>query len=184
MSTTASRPTRLRGGVLALMCLGVVAYLGASCTWNPDIDTRSATQGLPNTKVDLIADAWRLDVPASNPKLAATASAASASPEGGPSASGVTIDFHADGTVSGRAPCNSFDGSFTVDGDSVTIAKIAATMMACEEPVMDDESTLLEALEAEHHVKFSADHDTLTLTGTSPGNAETRLVFGSYDPYE
>ena len=159
--------------VAALLCL-VAATAVASCTWNPDVDTRSATQGLPNTKVDLVENAWRLDPEASTLKLQSVV----ATDENRP-----TIDFHPDGTVSGRATCNSFHGTFTVDDDSVTIEKLATTLLACEEPVMDDETAFVRALESEHHVKFSADHDTLTLTGSLPSTGKTRLVFASYDPY-
>jgi heat shock protein HslJ len=152
-----------------VVCLltGVVL---ASCTQNPDVDTRSATQGLPNTKVDLVAGAWRLDSAASMPKLGSVAA----------DATEPTLDFHADGTVSGRGPCNTFRGSFEVDDDAVTISKIQMTTMACEDAVMDDETVFHEALADVDHVKFSADHHTLTLTG---GDG-TRLVFASYDPYE
>lgn len=170
-----TRRSRVRVSGLAA-CLVTVVVL-ASCTWNPDVDTRSATQGLPDTKVDLVENAWRLDPEASTPQLTATASATSAT-------GGVTIDFHADGTISGRAPCNAYHGTFTVDDDSVTIANIASTLMGCEDAIMDDETAFVRALESEHHVKVSADHDTLTLTGTLTDTGETRLVFASYDPYE
>lgn len=171
MTRTAPRPRRRRRGVFALTCLLVLTCLSASCTWNPDVDSRSATQGLPNTKVDLVADAWRLDAASSTPKLESVAGADATEP---------TLDFHADGTVSGRGPCNTFRGDFEVDDGSVTISKIQMTMMACEQAVMDDETAFHEALSKARDVEFSADHDTLTLTGPDG----TRLVFASYDPYE
>jgi heat shock protein HslJ len=42
-----------------------------------------------------------------------------------------TINFAADGTVSGTAACNSFTGTYTVSGDALTIKQGAMTQMAC-----------------------------------------------------
>ncbi len=156
--------------VVAWLLAGVVL---ASCTWNPDVDTRSATQGLPNTEVDLVEHAWRLDAASSTPRLKSLV---------GGDAGAATLDFHADGTVSGHGPCNSFHADFDVDGDddTLTITKVAATTMACGDAAMDDETAFHEALELIGHAQFSADHDTLTLTGAGG----TRLVFASYDPDE
>ena len=53
-----------------------------------------------------------------------------------------------DGTASGLGGCNNFTGPYEVDGDSLTIGPLAATMMACEEPRMTVEATYLQALEA------------------------------------
>jgi heat shock protein HslJ len=53
-----------------------------------------------------------------------------------------------DGTASGLGGCNNFTGPYEVDGDSLTIGPLAATMMACEEPKMTVEATYLQALEA------------------------------------
>ncbi len=43
----------------------------------------------------------------------------------------ITLEFGADGTVSGNATCNSYNGSFTTDGDSLSIGQLATTRMAC-----------------------------------------------------
>jgi heat shock protein HslJ len=43
----------------------------------------------------------------------------------------ITLVFGADGTVSGNATCNTYNGSFTVDGDALTIGPLATTRMAC-----------------------------------------------------
>jgi putative lipoprotein len=46
-----------------------------------------------------------------------------------------TIDFGTDGTVSGSAGCNTFNGTYTVDGSSISFGPLASTKMAC--PVAD-----------------------------------------------
>lgn len=54
-----------------------------------------------------------------------------------------------DGQVSGRAGCNQFSGSYTLDGDRLVIgASMASTMMACPEPLMQQEQAVIAALTA------------------------------------
>jgi heat shock protein HslJ len=62
----------------------------------------------------------------------------------------LTAEFGKDGTLSGSAGCNSFTGSYKVDGDKITIGPLASTMMACDQPegVMDQEAQYLAALQS------------------------------------
>jgi heat shock protein HslJ len=53
-----------------------------------------------------------------------------------------------DGSASGFGGCNTFRGGYEVDGDSIAIGPLAATLMACEEPKMAAEGAYLLALEA------------------------------------
>ena len=46
-----------------------------------------------------------------------------------------TIMFGTDGTVSGSAGCNTYNGTYTVDGSSISFGPLATTKMAC--PVAD-----------------------------------------------
>lgn len=133
-----------------LLILGVVCVIGAaSCSSrNDDVDTRSATQGLPNMKVELIAKSWTLNAAASKPALGNAK---------------VTIEFAADGTVSGQGPCNRYHGSVDYGDDTVTISQVASTMMACEGDAMANEATFHKALQTTHRVSFDDGHDTLTL---------------------
>ncbi len=57
----------------------------------------------------------------------------------------ITAEF-AGGQVGGSAGCNRYFASYQVDGDSLTIQPIGSTMMACEPPVMEQESAYLAAL--------------------------------------
>ncbi|NKQ37184.1 MAG: META domain-containing protein [Chloroflexi bacterium] len=59
----------------------------------------------------------------------------------------ITAVFHEDGSLSGTAGCNTYNTSYTVDGDNISIPDlIATTMMACSEPVMEQEQDYLAAL--------------------------------------
>ena len=59
----------------------------------------------------------------------------------------ITATFE-DGKVSGSGGCNTYFGSYQVDGENITISELAITEMACMEPegVMDQESLIMEYL--------------------------------------
>jgi len=75
----------------------------------------------------------------------------------------VTAAFGPDGTLAGSSGCNTYSGSYTVDGDAMTVSQMISTQKACETPagVMDQESGYLAALQSS--VKFQNDGSTLTL---------------------
>src|SRR5687768_3450473 len=54
-----------------------------------------------------------------------------------------SIVFGADGKVSGNVGCNGFGGDYTVDGNTITFGPIVSTLMFCEGPVGDQETTTL-----------------------------------------
>lgn len=57
-----------------------------------------------------------------------------------------TIDFGADGSVSGFAGCNTFNGRFTTDGTMLKLGPLATTKIGCQRPASEIESTYLAAL--------------------------------------
>ena len=54
-----------------------------------------------------------------------------------------TITFTTDGQVYGDSGCNRFTGTYTTDGDRISIGPLASTMMACPQRQMDAEATFL-----------------------------------------
>jgi heat shock protein HslJ len=60
----------------------------------------------------------------------------------------ITANFK-DGEVRGKAGCNSYTGSYQVDGDRIQIGELALTLMACLEPegVMEQEQYLMQFLQ-------------------------------------
>ena len=58
----------------------------------------------------------------------------------------VTAIFGSDGTLTGNDGCNNYNGTYTTDGDKITIGPVATTRMACEQAVMDQETAYLNAL--------------------------------------
>jgi heat shock protein HslJ len=63
----------------------------------------------------------------------------------------ITAEF-ADGEVAGSAGCNTYTGTYAstraAGKNTIRIGPLASTMMACDEPVMDQERLYLAALEA------------------------------------
>lgn len=60
-----------------------------------------------------------------------------------------TAIFGADGTISGSGGCNSYSGTYQVDGDALTIpGPLTTTMMMCDEAVMAQETVFLTNLQA------------------------------------
>jgi heat shock protein HslJ len=84
----------------------------------------------------------------------------------------VTLDFSADGKVSGNATCNRFTGPVTLTGPTITFGALASTRMACVgEGLNEQETAYLAALAAVDHATITG--DALELTG--PDAATVRL---------
>lgn len=57
-----------------------------------------------------------------------------------------TLAFDADGRISGRGSCNRYTASYALTGEGLTIAKPAATMMACAPALMRQERLFFDLL--------------------------------------
>ena len=58
----------------------------------------------------------------------------------------LTMSFRHDGSVGGSGGCNRFNAGFDLTGEGLSIGPAAATMMACEEPLMAIEQALFQAI--------------------------------------
>jgi heat shock protein HslJ len=85
-----------------------------------------------------------------------------------------TLDIE-DATASGRAPCNSYNLAFKVDGTDLVTGEIASTRKACPERVMRAENRYFRALAKADTVK--KEDDRLVLSGPD----DTRLVYARPD---
>lgn len=72
--------------------------------------------------------------------------------------------------VSGTAGCNRFTGTFTTDGDRLTIGPLATTRMACPEPQMRIEQAVLRTLAA---AQRWAESDATLVIETGTGESLT-----------
>ena len=78
-----------------------------------------------------------------------------------------TIEFAADGTVSGFAGCNTFSGPFRTDGGTLKLGPLATTKIACQPPASEVESMYLTALAGVSKWTILAE-GVLALGGTVP----------------
>jgi heat shock protein HslJ len=58
-----------------------------------------------------------------------------------------SLNFQADGQLSGGASCNRFFGQYALSGEGLTVKTGGMSMMACPEPIMDQEQRFLKFLE-------------------------------------
>jgi heat shock protein HslJ len=74
----------------------------------------------------------------------------------------VTVEF-ADGNVGGNAPCNSYGGPYTTEGQNLSIGEMTQTLRACaNNSLMELESRYLEALR--QATTYTIQGDQLTLS--------------------
>ena len=57
-----------------------------------------------------------------------------------------TLQFLADGKVTGSGGCNRYSGKVTLKGTQITFTPMASTMMACAPALMDQETRFFDAL--------------------------------------
>ena len=63
--------------------------------------------------------------------------------------------------ASGSSGCNRYSGPYTLDGNSITVGPFTSTLIACEEPLMAQETAYLAAVQSA--VEFGIEGSTLTL---------------------
>ena len=73
----------------------------------------------------------------------------------------ITAEF-ADGEINGTAGCNSYFGSYEIDGDKITFSGFATTRKACPKEIMEQERSYLAALQTAERITI--DGQTLTIT--------------------
>lgn len=73
----------------------------------------------------------------------------------------ISIDFN-NGNLGASAGCNQLFGTYTVDGNKLTVTQMGGTEMACEEPLMAQEAWLSTFLSS--GLTFALDGDDLVLT--------------------
>lgn len=79
----------------------------------------------------------------------------------------VTATFDPDGRLAGSGGCNGYGAPYSVDGDAIQIAEIAATAIGCEPDVMAQEAAFFEALG--RAATFRIEGSTLMLLDASGG---------------
>jgi len=62
----------------------------------------------------------------------------------------LTADFGKDGNLTGSSGCNTYQGSYKISGNQISIGSLTSTMMACNTPqgIMEQETQYLAALQS------------------------------------
>jgi len=69
----------------------------------------------------------------------------------------ITLNFRADGRLSGRASCNEYTGEYSLTGEGLAVSKTARTKKLCEPSLMRQEEAFLELLENVRRFTLSPD---------------------------
>ena len=78
----------------------------------------------------------------------------------------ISLSFEAGQRAGGNSGCNSYGGSYTVAGNTLTISEINSTMRACAEQALNDqEAEYYQALQAV--AAYELANDQLTLKDAS-----------------
>ena len=67
-----------------------------------------------------------------------------------------------EGQIAGSAGCNNFNGSYTLENESVTLSPLASTRMACEDAISQQEFAILNGLMAATSWEIEGDNLTVT----------------------
>ena len=142
-----SHPTKIRKPVFSfgLVIFLVAILLLAAC--KSDTSQTEQPQTPPDASVALVNTTWVLVGygEAANPTVVEDGTL-------------VTIFFAPDGSLNGSGGCNTYNTSYQVDGDQLTIASpIASTMMACEKG-SEQETFYLAALQGAQSYQINQRH--------------------------
>jgi heat shock protein HslJ len=81
------------------------------------------------------------------------------------------LTFDKDGKLSGNVGCNSISGDYTLNGEQVNFGAVVTTLMACADPLMQQESAVLKMFSGT--VKYTVTSGQLTLTSADGATAVT-----------
>lgn len=72
------------------------------------------------------------------------------------------LTFNEDGTVTGHSGCNGVGGEYTVQANQIEFGEFVSTLMACEDPIMEQEGAMHQILNG--LATYEIDGNTLTLS--------------------
>lgn len=94
----------------------------------------------------------------------------------------LTLEFTLDGQVGGYGGCNSFGGSYTVEGNRLVLGEIVSTLVACvDTTLMNQEVEYLNALQTV--AEFQVDGDRLAIT-YHEGQGTLNFISAAANPTE
>jgi heat shock protein HslJ len=76
-----------------------------------------------------------------------------------------SLNFGADGRLSGNSSCNRFGAAYSVDGPKLSVSQGMGTQMACAAPLMQQEQLFLSIITG--GTRWSIDDGQLSITGAN-----------------
>jgi heat shock protein HslJ len=153
----------LESGYMAALGKATTFSVGTTLILKGDVTLTFDKEAAP-TPLALVGTQWTLTA------LGSGDTAFSAAPD-----HPALLLFAADGTVSGSTGCNTFHGTYTLSGDSLSFGPLATTRKACEQEVMTQEQAFVQAME--QVTGFSIEGSQLTLVDA--GDSALLIFVGS-----
>ncbi|MFN8445887.1 MAG: META domain-containing protein [Caldilineaceae bacterium] len=149
--------------LLLAACAPIQANLTPVAT--PETPTPDATSSA-NSGDSLVNTSWQLI------SLGPSTAPADVLPE-----STITLEFKEAGEMGGNGGCNTYGGSYSVEGDTLALQQVVSTLMACADmTVTNQEQAYLQALGTVERFELSGDSLTLWYdSGNSVLNFTTNL---------
>jgi putative lipoprotein len=93
-----------------------------------------------------------------------------------PAVAGVetSLAFGKDGQVSGSMGCNQFSGSYSLKDGKITFGALAATLMACPDPQMNQENAAFKIMSGTVSYEVNGNSLTLMAAGNSVMNLTSK----------
>lgn len=113
-----------------------------------DDDTLSGCGGEPRDL--LVGDTWRIEAIDGQATLAESA---------------IDIAFDDGGRAGGAGSCNRYSAGYTLSGEGLNFGPVTSTLMACDQPLMDQEQRLHDALARVGRFDIGDDGALLLLAG-------------------
>ncbi|TGN38711.1 META domain-containing protein [Marinobacter confluentis] len=79
-----------------------------------------------------------------------------------------TIEFLPEGRIAGNGSCNQYTGTWSLNGETLEVSRLASTRKACEPALMDQEDRFLRQLEAANAFDISREADLVISAGGEP----------------
>ncbi len=88
----------------------------------------------------------------------------------------ITLEFSEDGQIMGNGGCNTYAGTYLVDGAVIRVGEVVSTLLACvDEDAMAQEIAYFDALQ--FATSYALADESLTIFYTSPEVGEGQLNF-------
>jgi len=152
---------------LCLFCVGLTLIGGCGSK-----EPQRSQSAAPDSQIHAEQGATTVSLVGTEWKVADIGGKAVADP------SQTSMQFAAEGNVSGSTGCNNFTGTAKIEGDQVSFNPLATTRKACQGELATQEQTFLKAIESVHRFTvdsagnlqlLGADGQTLmTLTRATP----------------